>query len=69
MLDVRLDHIGLVANRKTSQVIEYTLFAKMILLVISCGQNTLEYFAAGNVEYTYAVSSNIIQQAVNYNKR
>ena len=36
MLDVRLDYIGLIANRKTLQVIEYILFAKIILLVVSC---------------------------------
>ena len=60
MLDIRLDYIGLVANGKTSQVVEHTLFAEVILLVVSCRQNILEYFAMGNVERIYAVSSNVI---------
>ena len=37
MLDIYLDYISLVANRKTLQVVEYILFAKIILLVISYG--------------------------------
>ena len=35
MLNVRLDYIGLVANGKTLQVIEYILFAKVMLLIVS----------------------------------
>ena len=60
MLDIRLDYIGLVANGKTLQVVEYTLFAEIMLLVVSCSQNALEYFAVGNVERVYAVSSNVV---------
>ena len=60
MLDIYLDYISLVANRKTLQVVEYTLFAEMILLVVSYSQNILKNFAAGNVERVYTISSNII---------
>ena len=60
MLDIQLNHVGFIANGKTSQVVEHTLFAEIILLVVSCGQNTLEYFAAGNIERVYTISSNII---------
>ena len=60
ILDIRLNYIGFIANRKTLQVVEYTLFAEMILLVVSCGQDTLEYFATGNIEHVYTISSNVI---------
>ena len=60
MLDVRLNYIGFIADRKALQVIEYTLFAKVMLLVVSYRQNALKYFAIGNVEHVYAVSSNVV---------
>ena len=37
MLNIYLNYIGLVTNGKTLQVIEYTLFAEMMLLVVSYG--------------------------------
>ena len=60
MLNIQLDYIGLVTNRKTLQVVEYTLFAEVMLLVVSYRQNTLKYFAIGNVEHAYTISSNVI---------
>ena len=60
MLDVYLDYIGLVTNRKTPQVVEYMLFAEVMLFVVSYSQNALKYFAIGNVERVCTVSSNVI---------
>ena len=68
MLNIRLNYISFIANRKTTQVVKYIFFAKMMLFVVGYRQNALKHFAAGDIERIYTVSSNIIQQAVNYNE-